>query len=143
MLQLAEKFHATDIARLLIKHGAPIDQRLNDGDSLLHAAIRNDNGGFAVILVEAGMAVNVKNNRGTTPLHIAAQTGHEYIARWLIQEGADVNAIDDRKKIPLDYALQHGNKQLHRLLGLPAYSSSWQDYVDQRSLHHRVAERQH
>ncbi len=70
--------------------------RDNEGNSLLHIAIRRNRVSTVKMLLENGFSelINSSSNNGNTPLIIAAHYGYLTIAEILIQNGAEVNSTD-------------------------------------------------
>ncbi len=117
LLQVAEKRQQNDMARILIRHGADIHQRIGQNeDSLLHLAASKENFGFAALLIEAGISPNISNGRGVTPLHIATKRGNEYLTRLLLDHKADANVVDLNGDSALHLAARAGNLPLIQLL---------------------------
>lgn len=80
-----------DAARLLplIDHGAPVDMRAADGNSLLMLAAYHGHAGLVEELARKGADVDLANDRGQTPLAGAVFKGFEDVARVLLDAGAD------------------------------------------------------
>jgi len=103
-----------DIAavRQLIAQGAPVITLGQDGNPLIHRAIRDYNPSkptvhdeIAQILIDAApyQATHARNRYGQTLLHKAAVCGNLRMACYILRHGAEVNAQDGR-----------GNTALHR-----------------------------
>lgn len=63
----------TEIARLLIAHGANVNARAASGHIPLHEAAANGNVELVKLLVENGVDVNAKTDDGKTPLDFAIE----------------------------------------------------------------------
>lgn len=76
------------------------------GETLLHAAARNESGKAVVeYIIDRGANLNAMDHEGKTPLHAAAQTLRcEAVLRMLVDSGADVNATDYDGSTPLHLA---------------------------------------
>ena len=61
---------------ILIKHGANIDAKDENGNTLLQATAINNNLYNIISLLTAGANVNYKDKNGKTALHLAANRGH-------------------------------------------------------------------
>jgi ankyrin repeat protein len=102
-----------------------------DGDTLLHVAVRNDHDKVAELVRGGATDVNAANKvcartfpcatlppcvgncthslspcaydlqSGETPIHIAAREGHDKVAEVLLQANADVNATDEVRLVAL------------------------------------------
>lgn len=80
------------IARLLIKHGADVNQRTHhDGEEPIHRLTALKQEKIIKLILHAGANVNAKTNRGATPLHIAARSGDSILCMLLLSYGAHVN----------------------------------------------------
>jgi len=83
-----------EIAKLLLEHGARVNQRGRTGFSALTEAARHGSAELATLLIESGAAVEPKPPRSSTPLIEAAERGHLKCATVLLDRGADVAAVD-------------------------------------------------
>ena len=106
----------SEVARVLLKHGALVNARTSAVQQLRGTGERSttspqgatyfEAGGFtpllfaarhgdvatARVLLEAGADVNDRAADGNSPLVLAAMSGHEPLARFLLDQGADPNA---------------------------------------------------
>lgn len=116
-LHLAAGNGNKELVEFLIKKGATINAKAEDGLTPLHWAVvkgfkdvKGDHKGVIELLIAKGADVNAKtkDNRGDggTPLHFAVRTTHpdKEIITLLIAKGADVNAKDSFGKTPLHWA---------------------------------------
>ncbi len=95
---------------LLVKKGADIKHRANDGSSLLMAASLGKNTNIARTLLGKGLDINAKGMQGNTPLHAAFMVFDTYLVGVYMREGADasikntkgVSAYDLAKKWKID-----------------------------------------
>uniref|UniRef100_A0A914CHA7 Uncharacterized protein n=1 Tax=Acrobeloides nanus TaxID=290746 RepID=A0A914CHA7_9BILA len=94
-----------DVVQWLVEHGADVNVKSNNGETVLHSAAQW--GSLAVVqwLVEHGADVNVKSNDGRTVLHSAAQ-GSLDVVQWLVEHGADVNVKSNDGRTVLHSAAQ-------------------------------------
>ena len=72
-----------EVVRALIKAGADVNAKDNDGWTPLHYSAWNGHLEVARALIEAGADVNAKENGGSTPLHAAAEKGHKSVIKIL------------------------------------------------------------
>ncbi|KAJ5610667.1 hypothetical protein N7510_007386 [Penicillium lagena] len=98
-----ESDRTADYIRLLIKHGASINECSASGsaETPLHLATMSPvpRPSLVKFLIEQGANINSVTREGKTALHLAAERGREPIFRQLLEAGADLNV-----KIPFDDA---------------------------------------
>ncbi|MCE5231121.1 ankyrin repeat domain-containing protein [bacterium] len=82
----------------LLKKGADVKTRDDQGETALHLAVNGGHQDIAEALLTAGAEIDAKDDIGRTPLAIAVERGHSQLANFLISRGADVNARADRSK---------------------------------------------
>jgi ankyrin repeat protein len=119
-----------EIARLLLDHGAAVDQRaanLGDDSSHKHGwagpalVLFSDDIEAVTLLVEHGADVNGRDRDGDTALLLAcgAETGTRpgpQVVQALLAHGADANAKGAHETTPLMAAARHGRLDVVRLL---------------------------
>lgn len=111
-LAVFNKKNGDKIAKLLIKHGAKLDNRINNGSTALFSAVEQKNIKLAKILLKAGADIELRNRRyKRTPLHKAAFDGSAEMVRLLLKYGADVNVRDTILATPLGLAIYNPGKQ--------------------------------
>lgn len=89
--------------KLLIKSGAMIDPRDNEGESPLIWAAMFDNTEVAKLLIANGAEVNLANNTGTTALMKAYYKGSVNMVKLLLSKGADSSIRDSSGRVASDY----------------------------------------
>ncbi|KDQ18949.1 hypothetical protein BOTBODRAFT_479846 [Botryobasidium botryosum FD-172 SS1] len=105
-----------EVTRLLVRHGADVNEVDKDGKTPLHHLCERavDPHVFSQvfeILFAAGVDLNVKNKYGRTPLHIACHSFNNRnglatcATTLLVVAGADVNARDEKGFSPLHLAV--------------------------------------
>jgi uncharacterized protein len=72
-----------DAARLLLKHGAPINARQQAGWTPIHAAAQNGDRAMVELMLKHGADPQLSNDDGKTPARIAREKGHAQIAALL------------------------------------------------------------
>jgi len=100
-----------EVAELLIKHGAKINLRGNDRETLLHLAVANGNIRIAKLFLEHKAEVNAIDGFRNTPLHYAALFGHEEIAKLLLENAAEVDSKNDGGSTALHLAVRDGKRE--------------------------------
>jgi hypothetical protein len=91
----------TEVARVLLEHGADVSGMNTHGETLLHKAVRGTQNEFVRLLLQHGSVVSVKNNFGNTPLHIAVLVNNTPMVEILLEHGADVSVRNNKGRTPL------------------------------------------
>ena len=117
-LGLAAFFGHADAVRVLLEHGAAVDQadRSRFGNTALDAAVAANHADVVRALLAAGASVNVRDAAHYTPLHKAAANGNVDIVRMLLDHGADVAATRNGGITPLADAATKGHVDVVDLL---------------------------
>ena len=102
-LHVAARYDHHQLAALLIRKGARVDDRDCSGATPLHIAARYDHHQLAELLIRKGARVDDKDCNGFTPLHIAALNGLADTVNVLLQ----VNAVTIECGKPFNYSLFH------------------------------------
>jgi ankyrin repeat protein len=100
---------------LMVSH-ADIHARDNDGNSVVHHAVRPGIDFVKLFVSSDRKFVVATNNFQVTPLHTAVWFGEKDVAEFLIISGAHVNAEDKDGVTPLHIAVEKGNIDMVRLL---------------------------
>lgn len=95
--------------RHLLRMGAKINEKNNDGDTALSLALQYGCTRAAKILLENKANPNLENNKKQTPLMFASYQGYNEIVEQLIRCGANVNAEDEDKTTALMLASEQNN----------------------------------
>ena len=101
-LIIAAVFGQIEVVRALIKAGADVNSRNNEGSTPLITAAVFGQIEVARALIEAGADVNSRNNEGSTPLHTAAFFCRTEIVEALLDNGADKNARNNAGRTALE-----------------------------------------
>ncbi|KAM0195661.1 hypothetical protein ACHAPA_008106 [Fusarium lateritium] len=115
-LHLAFYYKQHSTVRLLIKHGADVNEKGPDGWTPLIQAIREKNEDLAWLLIKQGARVDQKDSKGWSPLHYAVGFRSKDIAWLLISNKANVNLSHINVPSVLDLALQKAEYSLAWLL---------------------------
>ena len=95
------------VVRMLVRHGANVHARDNDGWTALHHAAFHSRQQALQDLVAAGADLNAANEAGQTALMLAVKR-QSPLAWKLVVLGADVNATDNEGMTPLHYLSRYG-----------------------------------
>ncbi|UCD52383.1 MAG: ankyrin repeat domain-containing protein, partial [Phycisphaerales bacterium] len=114
-LHVAALKNNLDGARLLIRHGVPVDARWL-GRTPLHYAITDGRTEFCQLMIEQGADVNARNKWNWTPLHTACEHNYSDKVEILLANGADVKARNEDGNTPLAVARAAGHAELVTLL---------------------------
>lgn len=76
------------MVRLLLSHGATVNQRCGQGWTALHEAVSQGNTDICEVLIRAGASINPPNTYSVTPLIVAAQQGRMRALCYLVEKGA-------------------------------------------------------
>lgn len=136
----------SDIAAVLIEHGADVNARGVYGITPLHiaedpsltalllskdahteawsdtlgtplnAAVLSGLADVAEVLLAAGAQIDARDVHGSTPLHHAAGRGDLILTRVLVSKGADVNAANEPGFRPLHWAAGNGHAAVVKVL---------------------------
>jgi len=81
LLQWAIQSKNKGLTVSLIKTGAKVNVRDNDGRTPLHYAVENNQTEITRLLLDKKADINAQDNDGTTPLHIASSMGYQEIVQ--------------------------------------------------------------
>lgn len=110
------------MVKLLIEHGAKLDDRNNRGEAAIHIAIRLNEWETVMRLIRFGADVTVRDNNGDTALHFLARFAPQNpdpraisVFRQLLQHGADLKAQNNRGETPIEVAKNWDHPWLEEL----------------------------
>jgi ankyrin repeat protein len=124
-LYMATLCRLPEVVRLLVEHGADVNQKNKQGlhagphvhgETALHVAARNGLVETARLLIKGGADVKAVNENGFTALHYAAQKEEVETARLLIEAGADKETVRGYGVTALHVAAMSGAVAIARLL---------------------------
>lgn len=97
------------------KH-VPIDHHDENGLTLLHKAVLDDNKIDVELLIGAGVQVNVIDDNGISPLWYALFKNNYEIVEILLKAHAEINEPDANGCTPIEFAQSSGNITMIKLL---------------------------
>jgi len=103
-LQIAAINGNLQIAAILIKAGASLDQKDKLGNTALHLAVDRNQVEMAQLLIDVGAALDADNRNGMTPLMLAASRGNAAIVQALLAKGANARKTDFTGRDALSWA---------------------------------------
>ncbi len=107
-LSVAVQYMHTDTALYLIKQGADLTLKDDNGDGALHwAAYKGSEDLVGLLTHFIPGDVDKTDNFGQTPVHLAALAGHHYVVEYLMLENrVDMSKKDKNGLTPLDLAMK-------------------------------------
>ncbi|XP_030843124.1 E3 ubiquitin-protein ligase MIB2 [Strongylocentrotus purpuratus] len=116
-LHLAAYQDHFQVVELLIKNGAKLDVKDDDGDTALANAVHQDNARIVKYLLDHGADPNTTNVKGgRSPLHIGASKNHTQCVRLILGKGGNPNVKDNVGDTPLHDAIRKTQKEITELL---------------------------
>ncbi|KAG7380367.1 hypothetical protein PHYBOEH_011478 [Phytophthora boehmeriae] len=94
------------VIELLIRFGANVDNRSQEGSSALHYVANSDAFEVARVLLDAGADIDAQDQNGMTPLHHCIKEGSLLVANLLVSRGAQIDLQDIRGVSSLELALK-------------------------------------
>ncbi|HEX5339196.1 MAG TPA: ankyrin repeat domain-containing protein [Gallionella sp.] len=88
----------------LVAHGVPRDERDEKGQTVLHAAVAQNDEKLASYLVEHGADANAADATGESPLFDAARNNRRALAQILLARAANPNSRNHKGQTPLHAA---------------------------------------
>jgi len=116
LLRAVDEYDIDDIEPL-VRGGADINARNEEGLTLLQMAVRDRMEDIAEILLRLGADVNLKaHQNGYTALHYAADKGDEDLVGLLLANNANPDIPDRRRQTPLHIAADGGEEEIVKKL---------------------------
>ena len=103
-LHVAARLNLPGLTQSLLKQGADIQAKINDGWTPLHWAALYNASSVVEVLLKKGADVNAKTDNDWTPLHVAALCNASSMAEVFLEQGAEVNAKNNYGLTPLHLA---------------------------------------
>ena len=102
--------------RLLLEHGADINQRCKLGSSPLNVAVKNNCENVAKRLLENNADLSIQDSEGDSLLHLSVSKGLFKVTQLLIEAGCNVNLRDNSGRTPLYFAVKNKHEEIVKLL---------------------------
>lgn len=104
------------LLKTTIASGANIDERDENGWTILMHAVFNNKVAFLKELINAGASIDSQCTKGDTALDISVIRGNYAVAQLLLNHGADPNTTSNNGYTPIMSAMVNKNKRLIELL---------------------------
>ena len=108
VLVLAAHESQLEVVRSLLRAGADINRRGDDGFTALAAAAFRGHAHLVTQLLKAGADAAAWTVTGQGALHLAALAGHTAVVQRLLGQGVPVDLLNARRETALDMAAQNG-----------------------------------
>ncbi|KAH8654475.1 ankyrin repeat-containing domain protein [Tricladium varicosporioides] len=115
-LHLAARYGHIEIAKILLAHGASVDDEDDSARRPLHTAAIEGNAEIVSFLLEAGSAINAKEKYGKTALDYAGTYGCYQVAKILLDAGCNLLNDVDNEWNPLTRAVTENHLECTRLI---------------------------
>jgi serine/threonine-protein phosphatase 6 regulatory ankyrin repeat subunit B len=96
-------YASSKIVKFLVNQGLDLDCKANHGETALHNAAMYNNLNCVKVLVESGASVDALTNCGKTPFMVAANIYNLEITIYLAKRGANIHKTDSLGFTVLDY----------------------------------------
>ncbi|KAK1928514.1 E3 ubiquitin-protein ligase mib1 [Phytophthora citrophthora] len=104
------------VVELLVRFGADVNKRNQEGYSALHYAGNGDILDVAKYLVDAGADMDAQDVKGKTPLHHCICEENLVVANLLVSRGAQIDIADDQGLSPLILAIRRCNVNMLQII---------------------------
>ena len=125
-----DDFRFTEVAKMLLEHGASVHMRNKNGQTPLHLASHRGLSYIVTLLLKLGADVDAQDNNAMTPLHLVSQSrlgGNFRTAELLLEHGASVHMRNKNGQMPLHLASHRGLSYIVALLLKPGADVDAQD----------------
>ena len=127
-----------EIKLLIESDPSKINKKDEDGNSLLHIAVRVGNPDLVKYLASKDADIDIKDNYGQTPLQIAAHLDNLDVVTQLVSHGADMNVRNAIGKTPLHDAAYNGKFRIVKYLISQGADINTQDINGHSPLHDAI-----
>jgi ankyrin repeat protein len=135
IVQSAVEQGSTEIVKMLLEHGWPVDKVFNGKETALYFALKLKKTGIVRFLVDQGANVNLANKKGESPLLFSCFDGNLSDVKFLIESGANSEAKNNSGVTPLHKAAMGGHLEIVQfLIEQQGFEKETIDYQNQRPL---------
>ena len=114
-LVIAAEENHREVAKLLLKRSADVNECDDEGRSALHIACNRGFSGIVTLLLKAGTNPDAKAIDGRTPLYEAVESQRLHLVQLLIDHGVDIESVGPKGDPPLHAAVSKGVTNLPML----------------------------
>lgn len=111
-----------DIADYLIEHGADVNVKDDQGETILSWASLNGHDNYVKYLIKNHANLNLQNNDGETALMKATLNEKKEVVHLLLESGADPDIKNNSSNSARNIAKENGNKAIFDMIS--AYSEN-------------------
>ncbi|XP_051782257.1 unconventional myosin-XVI isoform X2 [Erpetoichthys calabaricus] len=115
--------------RLLLAAGGSVNQRNEEGVTLLHMACASNYKEVASLLLDNGADPQIADNNHWTPLHLAAKYGQAHLVMQLLSHFANPNLLNCNAEKPSDIAASRFIREM-----LLKAEATWEQRVENSSI---------
>jgi ankyrin repeat protein len=136
LLMVASHNGQKSIVKLLLEHGAHVNNANQSEQTALHYASWQGHHEIVRLLVKSNADIHAEDMGNETALHLASKYGHFETARVLINLGANVHSVNKYDKTSLHLAADKGYDRIVQLLVQNKAKINVQDEYGDTPLHH-------
>ncbi|KAL8919071.1 MAG: hypothetical protein Q9208_006955 [Pyrenodesmia sp. 3 TL-2023] len=106
-IHVAAKYGQLEVARILLRHYACVNDHHHGDRRPLHEAAETGNDTMTELLLVNGARPYLRDSQGVLPLHLACHHGSMKVANLLLHAGSAVDAEDHHLYRPIHHLAQH------------------------------------
>ena len=111
-LHIAAREGHVKLAKLLIEHGACVNDVYSGNRTPLHEAAFEGDAHMTKLFLQFGASVNVRDELHYQPIHLACIKGSYYVVKVLLEAGAEIHSGGYDSFQPIHLAARDGNNPL-------------------------------